>query len=172
MKKIKRVIIAFLLLSILITIYCFTPTRITPKKTLSENDIKIRVHLQVTTGPLYFLKEDQDKVWEIIKDTYPNSNPRYIGITGNTPNHAVNDPVMLGRDFTVYGEIIGTYIDDTEGEIPLFDVKYSDATLPPIFRDDTFVGKHPLFLLLPIVILFLLMSLLIINFKLSKMKKS
>ncbi|MDV4149445.1 hypothetical protein R0131_01210 [Clostridium sp. AL.422] len=172
MKKIKRVIITFLVLSILIAIYCFTPTRITPKETLSENDIKIRVHLQVTTGPLYFLKEDKDKVWDIIKDTYPNSNPRYIKITGNTPNHAVNDPVMLG-DFNLYGEIIGTYIDDTEGEIPLFDVKYSDAALPPIFRDDTYVGKNALyFLLLPIVILFLFMSLLIINFKLSKMKKS
>jgi hypothetical protein len=53
MKQIKRFIIIALLLSISLTLYRFTPTRITPKEELSEDDIKIKVHLQVTTDPLY-----------------------------------------------------------------------------------------------------------------------
>jgi hypothetical protein len=171
MKQIKRVIIIVLLFSISLTLYCFTPTRITPKEELSEDDIKIKVHLQVTTGPLYYLKEDKNKLWDIIKDTYPDSNPKYIQLTGNTPNSAVNDPVLLG-DFYVYGKVIGTYNDYTEGEIPLFNVKYSDATLSPIFRDNTFVGRHSIpFLLLPLAILVFLIALKIILIKEYKNKK-
>lgn len=173
MKKAERIIIVFLLLFLIPTIYCFTPTRITPKEPLSESDIKVKVHLQVTTGPLYFLKKhDQNKIWNIIKDTYPNCNPEYIQLTGNTPNYAVDDPAYLG-DFNVYGEVIGTYSDASEGQIPLFNVKYSDAGLAPITRDNTFVGKHPFpFIFFPGIVLILLIALVIIKINLHKMKKS
>ena len=56
MKQIKLCITIALLLFFPLTLYCFIPTRITPKKELSKDDIKIKVHLQVTTGPLYYLK--------------------------------------------------------------------------------------------------------------------
>ncbi|MEG0296229.1 MAG: hypothetical protein RR620_05875 [Clostridium sp.] len=175
MNKLKRFSIIVLLLSVAITVYCFTPTRITPKEDLSQDDIKIKVHLQVTTGPLYYLKGDKDKLWNTIKDTYPDANPKYIQLTGNTPNYAVDNPVSLG-DFYVYGKVIGTYTDSTEGKIPLFDVKYSDAGLSPLFRDDTFIGNSPILiiivLLLPIIILIFLIVLIIILFKERKIKKS
>lgn len=164
MKKIKNLIIVILLLLIILMIYSFTPTRITPKEDLSKDDIKIKVHLQVTTGPLYYLTEDKDKLWDTIKDIYPNANPKYIQLTGNYPNYAVNDPVSLG-DFYVYGKVVGTYNDSAEGEIPLFHVKYSDATLAPILRDDTIIGKYLVYVsFFPPIILVLLILLIVIPF--------
>ncbi|MFR4996840.1 MAG: hypothetical protein ACLUDK_06455 [Clostridium paraputrificum] len=172
MKQIKLCIIIALLLFIPITLYYFIPTRITPKKELSKDDIKIKVHLQVTTGPLYYLKEDKTKLWNTIKNTYPDANPKYVQLTGNLPNYAVNDPALLG-DFYIYGKVIGTYNDSAEGKIPLFNVKYSDASLAPIFRDDSLLERFSiLFLFLPIVTLLLLISLIIILFKEYKNKKS
>lgn len=175
MKQPKRLIIIVLLLSVAIALYFFIPTRITPKEKLSQDDIKIKVHLQVTTGPLYYLKNDKNKLWNTIKDTYPDANPKYIQLTGNIPNFAVNDPVLIG-DFYVYGQVVGIYNDSTEGEIPLFNVKYSDARIEPIFRDDTFIGKSliPTFLILilPIVILVFLIALISIHFKEYESKKS
>ena len=172
MKQIKLCIIIALLLFIPITLYYFIPTRITPKKELSKDDIKIKVHLQVTTGPLYYLKEDKNKLWNTIKNTYPDANPKYIQLTGNLPNYAVNDPVLLG-DFYIYGKVVGTYNDSAEGKIPLFNVKYSDASLAQIFRDDSLLERFSiLFLFLPIVTLLLLISLIIILFKEYKNKKS
>ncbi|WP_411170244.1 hypothetical protein ACH36K_07100 [Clostridium sp. MB05] len=44
MKQIKRFIIIALLLSISLPLYRFTPTRITPKEELSEDDIKINMY--------------------------------------------------------------------------------------------------------------------------------
>ena len=149
MKQIKLCIIIALLLFIPITLYYFIPTRITPKKELSKDDIKIKVHLQVTTGPLYYLKEDKNKLWNTIKNTYPDANPKYIQLTGNLPNYAA------------------------EGKIPLFNVKYSDASLAPIFRDDSLIGRFSiLFLFLPLVTLLLLISLIVILFKEYKSKNS
>lgn len=172
MKQIKLCIIIALLLFIPLTLYYFIPTRITPKKELSKDDIKIKVHLQVTTGPLYYLKEDKTKLWNTIKNTYPDANPKYVQLTGNLPNYAVNDPALLG-DFYIYGKVIGTYNDSAEGKIPLFNVKYSDASLAPIFRDDSLLERFSiLFLFLPIVTLLLLISLIIILFKEYKNKKS
>ena len=107
MKQIKLCITIALLLFFPLTLYCFIPTRITPKKELSKDDIKIKVHLQVTTGPLYYLKEDKNKLWNTIKNTYPDANPKYIQLTGNLPNYAVDDPVLLG-DFYIYGKVVGT----------------------------------------------------------------
>ena len=172
MKQIKLCIIIALLLFIPLTLYYFIPTRITPKKELSKDDIKIKVHLQVTTGPLYYLKEDKTKLWNTIKNIYPDANPKYVQLTGNLPNYAVNDPALLG-DFYIYGKVIGTYNDSAEGKIPLFNVKYSDASLAPIFRDDSLLERFSiLFLFLPIVTLLLLISLIIILFKEYKNKKS
>ena len=172
MKQIKLCIIIALLLFIPLTLYYFIPTRITPKKELSKDDIKIKVHLQVTTGPLYYLKEDKNKLWNTIKNTYPDANPKYIQLTGNLPNYAVNDPVLLG-DFYIYGKVVGTYNDSAEGKIPLFNVKYSDASLAPIFRDDSLIGRFSiLFLFLPLVTLLLLISLIVILFKEYKSKNS
>lgn len=172
MNKIKKVIIIALLLCTILTLYFFTPRRITPKENLSEDDIKIKVHLQVTTGPLYYLDKDKDKLWNTIKDTYPDANPKYIELTGNTPNYAVKDPVSLG-DFYVYGKVVGTVNDPAEGTIPLFNVKYSDASLAPLFKDNFFPGKWIMFiLLLPPIVLILLISLIILIFKENKNKKS
>ena len=172
MKQLKLCIIIALLLFIPLPLYYFIPTRITPKKELSKDDIKIKVHLQVTTGPLYYLKEDKTKLWNTIKNTYPDANPKYVQLTGNLPNYAVNDPALLG-DFYIYGKVIGTYNDSAEGKIPLFNVKYSDASLAPIFRDDSLLERFSiLFLFLPIVTLLLLISLIIILFKEYKNKKS
>lgn len=172
MKQIKLCIIIALLLFIPLTLYYFIPTRITPKKELSKDDIKIKVHLQVTTGPLYYLKEDKTKLWNTIKNTYPDANPKYVQLTGNLPNYAVNDPALLG-DFYIYGKVIGTYNDSAEGKIPLFNVKYSDASIAPIFRDDSLLERFSiLFLFLPLVTLLLLISLIIILFKEYKNKKS
>ena len=172
MKQIKLCIIIVLLLFIPLTLYYFIPTRITPKKELSKDDIKIKVHLQVTTGPLYYLKEDKTKLWNTIKNTYPDANPKYVQLTGNLPNYAVNDPALLG-DFYIYGKVIRTYNDSAEGKIPLFNVKYSDASLAPIFRDDSLLERFSiLFLFLPLVTLLLLISLIVILFKEYKNKKS
>lgn len=106
MKQIKLCIIIALLLFIPITLYYFIPTRITPKKELSKDDIKIKVHLQVTTGPLYYLKEDKNKLWNTIKNTYPDANPKYIQLTGNLPNYAVNDPVLLANAYIFHTSVI------------------------------------------------------------------
>ena len=172
MKQIKLCIIIALLLFIPITLYYFIPTRITPKKELSKDDIKIKVHLQVTTGPLYYLKEDKTKLWNTIKNTYPDANPKYVQLTGNLPNYAVNDHALLG-DFYIYGKVIGTYNDSAEGKIPLFNVKYSDASLAPIFIDDSLLERFSiLFLFLPLLTLLLLISLIVILFKEYKSKNS
>ena len=106
MKQIKLCITIALLLFFPLTLYCFIPTRITPKKELSKDDIKIKVHLQVTTGPLYYLKEDKNKLWNTIKNTYPDANPKYIQLTGNLPNYAVNDPVLLANAYIFHTSVI------------------------------------------------------------------
>ncbi|SHJ82278.1 hypothetical protein SAMN05444401_3985 [Clostridium amylolyticum] len=139
MKKIKLIIISSIIISILLFIYCFIPTRLTNKQQLSKDDISIKVHLQVTTGPLYYLKEDKEKLWNTIKDKYPNANPKYVELIGNTPNKFVNDPVFLG-DFVVYGHVSETYFDSAEGEVPIFHVVYSDAKLAPFFIDNSQLG--------------------------------
>ena len=75
--------------------------------------------------------------------------------------------------FYIYGKVIGTYNDSAEGKIPLFNVKYSDASLAPIFIDDSLLERFSiLFLFLPLLTLLLLISLIVILFKEYKNKKS
>ena len=85
------------------------------------------------------------------------------GLLRNIPNE---------KYFSLQG-VAGTYNDSAEGKIPLFNVKYCDASLAPIFRNNSLIGRFSILLLfLPLVTLLLLILLIVILFKEYKSKNS
>ncbi len=134
-------IIKFLILSISIGIITFylIPMRITPKVPLTNEDISIKVErVGANTGPVFKVDEDKTKLKEILKEKYPDKDiePYYIELTGNLPYGAVNDPVLLG-DYVVHGTIISP--DGGKEKSTIIDVKYTDAKISRLFRDDLYI---------------------------------
>ena len=134
-------IIKFLILSISIGIITFylIPMRITPKVPLTNEDISIKVERAGgNTGPVFKVGEDKSKLKEILKEKYPDKDiePHYIELTGNLPYEVVNDPVLLG-DYVVQGTIISP--DGGEEKSTIIDVKYTDAKISRLFRDDLYI---------------------------------
>ncbi|MDB2091940.1 hypothetical protein [Clostridium paraputrificum] len=136
MKKIKKVLIVILLISIGILAFYFIPVRITPKVPLTSEDISIKVErTSGNTGPVFKVDKDKNKLKNILKEKYPDKDiePYYIELIGNLPYGVVNDPILLG-DFVVHGRIISP--DGGEEKSTIIDVKYTDARISRFFRDD------------------------------------
>ncbi|MDU3523464.1 hypothetical protein [Clostridium sp.] len=137
MKKRKKVLIIILLISIGILTFYLIPMRITPKVPLTSEDISIKVERAGgNTGPVFKVGEDKAKLKKILKEKYPDKDiePHYIELTGNLPYGVVNDPVFLG-DYVVHGTIISP--DGGEEKSTIIDVKYTDAKISRLFRDDS-----------------------------------
>lgn len=136
MKKIKIVLSIILLISIGILAFYFIPMRITPKAPLTSEDISIKVERsRGNTGPIFMVDKDKAKLKKILEEKYPDKyiEPYYIELIGNLPNGVVMDPVLLG-DYVVHGTIISP--DAGEEKSTIIDVKYTDAKIARIFRDD------------------------------------
>jgi hypothetical protein len=136
MKKIKIVLSIILLISIGVLAFYFIPMRITPKATLTSEDISIKVERSDgNTGPVFIVDKDKDKLKKILEEKYPDKHvePHYIELRGNLPNGIVIDPLLLG-DYVVHGTIISP--DAGEEKSTIIDVKYTDAKISRIFRDD------------------------------------
>ena len=137
MKKRKKVLIIILLISIGILTFYLIPMRITPKVPLTSEDISIKVERAGgNTGPVFKVGEDKAKLKKIFKEKYPDKDiePHYIELTGNLPYGVVNDPVLLG-DYVVHGTIISP--DGGDEKSTIINVKYTDAKISRLFRDDS-----------------------------------
>lgn len=166
MKKIIWIIASIFIVYTAVVVYSVIPVRITKDKPLSKDDIKLKVHLEVNSGPTHYIKEDTEKLKEAIKDKYPskeypNKDRIYVTLEGNLPYDTVADPASLG-DFNIYGKVINVK-DSYPGEkfVPVIDVTYTDAKLAPCFRDDSSI-------ILIYVILFYPIFLIIIGVTLTK----
>ncbi|MFR3912234.1 MAG: hypothetical protein ACLTYB_14000, partial [Clostridium paraputrificum] len=94
MKKIKKVLIVILLISIGILAFYFIPVRITPKVPLTSEDISIKVErTSGNTGPVFKVDKDKNRLKNILKEKYPDKHiePYYIELIGNLPYGIVND---------------------------------------------------------------------------------
>ena len=164
LKKIIWIITYIFIIYTAIVLYSVIPTRITKDKPLDKDDIKLKVHLEVNSGPTHYVEEDTEKLKEAIKDKYPgkeypNKDKIYVNLEWNLPYDEVADPASLG-DFNVYGKVINVK-DSYLGEIfvPVIDVAYTDAKLAPCFRDNSsimllyIVLFYPIFLIIIGVIL-------------------
>ena len=139
MKKMKKELIIILLLDIGIIAFFLTPMRITPKVPLTSEDISIKVeNAGVNSGPGFKVgEEDKDKLKEILKEKYPDKDiePHYLQLKGNLPYGVVNDPSIMDDNYVVYGKIISP--DGGFENSTVIDVKYTDAKISMLFRDDT-----------------------------------
>lgn len=164
LKKIIWIITSIFIIYTAIVLYSVIPTRITKDKPLGKDDIKLKVHLEVNSGPTHYVKEDATKLKGAVKDKYPGkeypSEDRiYVKLEGNLPYDTVVDLASLG-DFNVYGKIINVK-DSYLGEkfVPVIDVAYTDAKLAQCFKDNSpimllyIVLFYPIFLIIIGVIL-------------------
>ena len=71
LKKIIWIITYIFIIYTAIVLYSVIPTRITKDKPLDKDDIKLKVHLEVNSGPTHYVEEDTEKLKEAIKDKYP-----------------------------------------------------------------------------------------------------
>lgn len=136
MRKIKGVLICTLIISIVVLGFYLIPMRITEKVPLTSEDISIKVERsRGNTGPAFLVDEDKKKLKKILKEKYPDKDiePHYIELKGNLPYGVVNDPGMLGG-YVVHGVIISP--DGGEEKSVIIDVKYTDAKIARVFRDD------------------------------------
>ena len=111
--------------------------RITPKVPLTSEDISIKVErTSGNTGPVFKVGKDKHKLKNILKEKYPDKDiePLNIELTGNLPYGVVNDPILLGA-YVVHGTIISP--DGGEEKSTIIDVKYTDAKISRLFRDDS-----------------------------------
>ncbi len=86
MKKIQKVSISILLISIGILAFYFNPMRIKPKVSLIIVDISIKVErTSGNTGPDFKVGKDKHKLKNILKEKYPDKDiePYYIELVGN-----------------------------------------------------------------------------------------
>lgn len=135
MKRIKQVLICTLSISIVVLGFYLIPMRITKNVPLTSEDISIKVERAGNTGPAFLVDEDKDKLKKILQEKYPEKDiePHYIELKGNLPYGAVNDPGILGG-YVVHGIIISP--DGGEENSMVIDVKYTDAKIARVFRDD------------------------------------
>ena len=136
MKKIKKVLIVILLISIGILAFYFIPVRITPKVPLTSEDISIKVErTSGNTGPVFKVDKDKNRLKNILKEKYPDKHiePYYIELIGNLPYGVVNDPILL-VDFVVHGRIISP--DGGEEKSTIIDVKYTDARISRFLKNN------------------------------------
>ena len=162
MKKMKKVLTIILMIDIGVLTFYLTPMRITPKVPLTSEDISIKVEMAGgNTGPVFMADEDKSKLKKILKDKYPDKDiePYYIELTGNLPYGVVNDPVLLGN-YVVHGTIISP--DCGEENSTVIDVKYTDAKISRLFRDDK--QSNVIFEMLIVFIAFISAFIIIIRF--------
>jgi len=109
----------------------FSPSRMIGRSAIHKDDLKLHVYSQQTTGaPQYISESDLTLLKEKVKDTYPNIKSREIELVGDTPFRHVADPAYV-QDFTVYGEVIGTTLNETsrENSVAIVKVSYWDMTM-------------------------------------------
>lgn len=175
MKKIIWIVASIFILYTSLVVYLVMPARITKDKPLGKDDIKLKVHLEVNSGPTHYVEEDTEKLKEAIKDKYPgkeypNKDRIYVNLEGNLPYDTVVDPASLG-DFNVYGKVINVK-DSYLGEsfVPVIDVAYTDAKLAPCFRDNSSIMLIYIVLFYPIFLIIIGLILAIVLIK-KHMKK-
>lgn len=120
----------FFILHVILLI--FSPNRIVGRSAIQKDDIKLHVYAQATTGaPQKISKSDLAILKEKIKDTYPNIKSTDIELEGDTPFRHVDDPAFIG-EFTVYGKVIGTTLNETSRENTVAVLKVSYWDMPMI----------------------------------------
>ncbi|WP_002151181.1 hypothetical protein [Bacillus cereus] len=130
LKKSSKVIVMFFILHVILLI--FSPNRIVGRSAIQKDDIKLHVYAQATTGaPQKISKSDLAILKEKIKDTYPNIKSTDIELEGDTPFRHVDDPAFIG-EFTVYGKVIGTTLNETSRENTVAVLKVSYWDMPMI----------------------------------------
>ncbi|PFM61384.1 transposase [Bacillus cereus] len=130
LEKCSKVFVMFFILHVILLI--FSPNRIVGRSAIQKDDIKLHVYAQATTGaPQKISKSDLAILKEKIKDTYPNVKSTDIELEGDTPFHHVDDPAYIG-EFTVYGKVIGTTLNETSGENTVAVLKVSYWDMPMI----------------------------------------
>ncbi|TBX40597.1 transposase [Bacillus toyonensis] len=150
LKKFSKVFIMFFILYVILLI--FSPSRIVGRSAIQKDDIKLQVYVQDTTGASQKIsKSDLVILKEKIKDIYPNVKSTDIELEGDTPFRHVDDPAYIG-EFTVYGKVIGTTINETSRENTVAVLKVSYWDMPMIrylFYEDSIV-RFSLIILFPI----------------------
>ncbi|MGG5741466.1 MULTISPECIES: transposase [Bacillus cereus group] len=130
LEKSSKVIVMFFILHVILLI--FSPNRIVGRSAIQKDDIKLHVYAQATTGaPQKISKSDLAILKEKIKDTYPNIKSTDIELEGDTPFRHVDDPAYIG-EFTVYGKVIGTTLNETSRENTVAVLKVSYWDMPMI----------------------------------------
>ncbi|WP_242218182.1 transposase [Bacillus cereus group sp. BfR-BA-01380] len=161
LKKYSKVYIMFFILHVIFLI--FSPNRIVGRTAIQKDDIKLHVYAQATTGaPQKISKSDLAILKKKIKDTYPNVKSTDIELEGDTPFHHVDDPAYIG-EFTVYGKVIGTTLNETSRENTVAVLKVSYWDMPMLwylFHYDSYITKVTLYVLLPIFLLALVFSII------------
>ncbi|HEX9061752.1 MAG TPA: transposase [Clostridia bacterium] len=137
--------------------------------------VKLHVHYQAVTGPSHRLKEDENFVKQLYEKEYPQINTQEIELKGNLPYYLVSDPMYFGGDMYVYGKFNGVtdeYKNCGSGTIPVFKVKYYDATVQLFYLEiftpliKTLLYISPIF----VILLLYLASVLIVNTVRNKRK--
>lgn len=161
LKKYSKVYIMFFILHVIFLI--FSPNRIVDRTAIQKDDIKLHVYSQATTGaPQKISQSDLAILKEKIKDTYPNVKSTDIELEGDTPFHHVDDPAYIG-EFTVYGKVIGTTLNETSRENTVAVLKVSYWDMPMfwyLFHYDSYITKVTLYILLPIFLIALVISII------------
>ncbi|KMN42112.1 hypothetical protein [Bacillus sp. LK2] len=130
LEKCSKVFVIFFILHVIFLM--FSPNRIVGRSAIQKDDIKLHVYAQATTGaPQKISKSDLAILKEKIKDTYPNVKSTDIELEGDTPFHHVDDPASIG-EFTVYGKVIGTTLNETSRENTVAVLKVSYWDMPMI----------------------------------------
>ncbi len=165
-EKFSKIFVVFFIFYVILLI--FSPSRIVGRSAIQEDDIKLHVYAQATTGtPQKISKSDLAILREKIKDTYPNVKSTDIELEGDTPFLHVDDPSFIG-EFTVYGKVIGTKLNESSKENTVAVLKVSYWDMPMIryvFYEDSVI-RLSLIILLPIF--FVALCILCLYFKKSE----
>lgn len=158
LEKCSKVFVIFFILHVFLLI--FSPNRIIGRSAIQKDDIKLHVYSQATTGaPQKISEGDLAILKERVKDTYPNIKSTDIELEGDTPFHHVDDPAYVG-EFTVYGKVIGTTLNETsrENTVAILKVSYWDMPMIQYWFYEGSIPSLSLVILSPL--LFITLSIL------------
>ncbi len=136
MKRHRGIIIISLSIYLIIMIlYLKVPAKTSYIVKPGNSLIKLHLYHDETTGPSFYLKEDEPVLKKVISDKYPGTeiNTSELQITNNDPYGLVDYPPDLGHEITVYGEVVGLtdmYKICGSGVIPVFEVSYYELHNP------------------------------------------
>ncbi|PFE59549.1 transposase [Bacillus cereus] len=150
LEKSSKVFLMFFILHVILLI--FSPNRIVGRSVIQKDDIKLHVYAQATTGaPQKISKSDLAILKEKIKDTYPNIKSTDIELEGDTPLRHADEPAYIG-EFTVYGKVIGTTLNETsrENTVAVLKVSYWDMPMIQYLFYEESIARLSLIILLPI----------------------